>query len=234
MHPASLEALAAAGAGAPDDALAGRHLPVWLLDANEPYQPLAAGYTVLRAPGRSPSGAFDIVPKAAAVIEYAVWYDWDIGHLYDLEHVWVHVDDAGVVIAVEASMHGRRGGMDAGAGLPEMHGGRPVVLSEPGKHAHWARAEDIDAAQRERLVGECGTRAGIEGVHQGNPFAASGAYKASDRDHELARRKMQGDAFRPSFDFVAAKAEALLVPWPALAAWIPRRVALLMAALREA
>jgi putative hydrolase of the HAD superfamily len=229
MHPASLDALAAAGAGAPDRALALEHLPLWRLDRNEPYQPLAAGYTVFRAPGRSPSTAFDVVPKAAAAIEYAVWYDWDIGHLYDLEHVWVHLDAAGAVIAVDASAHGRRGAMDAGAGLPELRAGRPIVYSEPGKHAHWARPDHIDAAHQQRLIAECGPRAGIEAVHQGNPFAATGAYTATDADHDRARQKMQQDAFTPAFAFLPAKADALLMPWPALAAWIPKRVDWLMA-----
>jgi hypothetical protein len=41
--------------------------------------------------------------EAALAIEYAIWWDWDIGHLYELEHVWVYLDADRQVIRGEAS-----------------------------------------------------------------------------------------------------------------------------------
>ena len=96
----------------PDLALALRHAPLIWFDDAEPFLPQAVGYTVLRRPGHSPTFERFLrldVPggrTAAAVIEYALWTDWDIQHLYELEHVWSYVDEAGRLIHAEASWHG--------------------------------------------------------------------------------------------------------------------------------
>ena len=216
-----------------DAALAARHAPQLMLDRAEPYQPVAFGYTVFRAPGGSPSSKFHIEPQGALAVEYAIYYDWDIGHLYDLEHVWVHVGGGGEVIAVEASSHGGRLVMDAGSGLAEMAGDRPVIYAEAGKHAHWATPQQMGPADRQRLTALCGPVAGIEGVHLGNMFAAAGALMPSAADHRLARLKMRHDAFVPQFDYVAPSGVPTLMPWADLAAAIPRRVAAEMARLKE-
>ena len=211
-------------------ALAERHLPVLMLDAAEPYLPLFLGYTVFRTPGQSPSSRFAIVPQGAACIEYAVWYDWDIGHLYDLEHVWVHVDGDGAAVAVEASRHGRREPMRLANGLPELRDGRPILYPEPGKHAHWAHPDQMDRDVRRRLAMLCGPLAGHEGVHLGNPFAAAGAYDATPYDHRLARLRMQQDSFVPSVNYDRSP-EPTLMPWAELAHTIPQRVTSAIAAL---
>jgi len=219
-----------------DDVLAGRHLPVLLLDAREPYRPTHAGYTVFRTPGQSPSSKFLIEPRGAVTIEYAIWYDWDIGHLYDLEHVWVHLDGAGEVVAVEASAHGRREPMALpGGGLP-VHGHRPVLFAEPGKHAHWADGAVMAAEAGEKLKALCGPLAGVEAVHRGNPFAQGGAYRATPLADRLARLKMQNDSFVPSFSFSASSEDGegmQPLPWPELATRIPARVEALIAELPE-
>lgn len=219
-----------------DDVLAGRHLPILRLDAREPYRPTHAGYTLFRTPGQSPSSKFFIDPRGAVVIEYAIWYDWDIGHLYDLEHVWVHLDRAGEVVAVEASAHGRREPMVLpGGGLPVV-GHRPLLFAEPGKHAHWADAATLAAEAGDRLEALCGPLAGIEAVHRGNPFAQGGAYRPSPLADRLARLKLLHDRFAPSLSFSASSDEQAMLPlpWPELAAFIPARVEALMAELPDA
>ncbi len=217
-----------------DDLLAGRHLPILRLDAREPYRPTRAGYTVFRTPGQSPSSKFLVEPRGAATIEYAIWYDWDIGHLYDLEHVWVHLDAKGEVTAVEASAHGRREPMLLpGAQLP-VEGHRPVLFAEPGKHAHWADATALAAEAGDRLMALCGPLAGAEAVHRGNPFAQGGAYRVLPFADRLARLKMLNDRFVPSFSFSASSEDGQgmqPLPWPELAAFIPARVETLMAEL---
>lgn len=207
-----------------DADLAARHLPILRFDRNEPYYPAFAGHTVFRQPGASPSSKFIVEPIGAAAIEYAIYYDWDIGHLYDLEHVWVHLDADGAVAAVEASAHGRREPMAVHSGLPEMDGPRPVLYAEPGKHAHWADPLAMREGARDLLVAQCGELAGHEGVHRGNPFFAAGRYDVSARDDRLARLKMQADRFTPSFDFAGAGQAPTLIPWPELAETIPARV----------
>lgn len=209
------------GQGA-DHALALRHQPIVRIDQSEPYLPLVMGYTLLRAPQKSPSCRHQITPQGATCIEYAIWYDWDIQHLYDLEHIWVHLDANGSPTAVEASFHGQKVAMPAA-----WQGARPVLYAEPGKHAHWADGQMMQAQMGARLTEWCTTGAGAEGVHLGNPFAAAGQISATPLDHRLARRKMQRDAFTPSFAFTDAP-DARLTPWPDLAAWIPARVAALI------
>ncbi|MEF2070303.1 HAD family hydrolase [Consotaella aegiceratis] len=224
------------GAPGPDFDVVHRHRPLLRLDANEPYRPSALGYTVFREPAPSPSSKFEIVPRGAVTVEYAVWYDWDIQHLYDLEHVWVHLDAAGTVLAVEASFHGKRLDMVHADGLPEMRDGRPILYCEPGKHAHWADG----ALMRDRAGSEiwamCSLLAGRYRVHTGNRFAQAGAFAPTPLDDRLAELKLARDGFTPSFAFTRDGDEQggpALVPWPLLEAWIPARVRRLMAGLPE-
>ena len=95
-----------------------------LFDACEPFLPLAAGYTLFRQSGPSPSFrqgfAVDLAPPghppARLAIEYAIWWDWDIGHLYELEHVWVYVDEGGRVVRCAGQLE-RISLIPAGSGL---------------------------------------------------------------------------------------------------------------------
>lgn len=159
------------------------------------------------------------------MIEYAVWYDWDIQHLYDLEHVWVHVS-GDQVAAVEASFHGQRVPMDV-----TLTDGRPVLFAEPGQHAHWPDVAAMQTRSGPLIARMCGEEAGAGGVHLGNRFAAAGLIKASALDHRLATRKLQRDRFAPTWDFTLDSEAATLTPWTALETWIPRRVASLIADL---
>lgn len=105
----SVEALLASPQDSVEHALAARYAPIIQFDAREPFLPLAAGYTVFRTDADSPSFPRRIElsptgqPPAATAIEYAIWWDWDIGHLYELEHAWVYLDSDGQVVRAEAS-----------------------------------------------------------------------------------------------------------------------------------
>src|SRR5262245_37989710 len=82
-----------------DFELAARHAPILFFDHEEPFRPSRVGYSVLREPADSPVDPrrrldgptplrFDL-SGLEAVIEYGIWWDWDIQHLYELEAVWV-------------------------------------------------------------------------------------------------------------------------------------------------
>lgn len=205
--------------------LARRHMPALFLDLDEPYLPAAIGYSLHRTISPSPSSKFEIAPKGDVTIEYAIWYDWDIQHLYDLEHVWVHLGHGGDVLAVEASFHGQRVPM-----TPRIEDGRPLLFAEPGKHAHWADASAMMRQSGSYLDGVCGAEAGTGGVHLDNPFGHAKTITATPLDHRLARRKMERDAFTPSFTFCRA-IDPPLMTWADLKAWIPGRVGDLIAGL---
>lgn len=108
-------------------------------DAAEPFPIRRVGCTLFAAPGHSASfpGLF-WDPKAAGaeyILEYAVFYDYDIQHLYDLEHIWVAVGSGGQVTDCWSSFHGMR---LRASGVPELFrldGTHPILYAQPGKHA---------------------------------------------------------------------------------------------------
>src|SRR5689334_11010671 len=90
---------------AADYDLARRHAPRLRFDRSEPFLPSVVGYTVFRQAGQSPSFPREVTlpARAALAIEYAIWWDWDIQHLYELEHIWVYLDAGEQIVAVDAS-----------------------------------------------------------------------------------------------------------------------------------
>src|SRR5215207_3693683 len=133
-------ALLAAPAEPEAHALAARYAPLIRFDQREPFLPLAAGYTLFPADAPSPSFPRHVTLSAPdrrsahLAIEYAIWWDWDIQHLYELEHVWVYLDASGQLIHAEASWHGGFQAMRYDAVVPR-EGEHVLICSEPGKHA---------------------------------------------------------------------------------------------------
>lgn len=217
-----------------DHDLALRHAPHIRFDRYEPFLPSIVGYTIFRQNAPSPSFPRDIKlpPGASCAIEYAVWWDWEIQHLYELEHIWVYLDIDGSLINAEASWHGGYNIMDDGEGLPVKQG-RLVVCSEPGKHAFAPSPKWLlDRADVTRRC--CGAEAGraalivtpiFEGIIKSrNPVA-----------NRVVLSYLECHAFEPAFDFTNRFAldSATFVPWKALFAYIPRRVAWLVDELRR-
>ncbi len=223
-------ALLAASPDTEARALAARYAPIILFDLREPFLPLAAGYTLLPADAPSPSfprtiglGAADR-PDAQLAIEYAIWWDWDIQHLYELEHVWVYVDAAGRVIDAEASWHGGFQSMRHN-GVSALEGDHVLIYSEPGKHAFaphagWfvERAAPHPRATTEALAGMGGLLVTqlFQGLIVRTPLADT-----------LARTYLARQAFTPSLVFEQRFTfePAQLVPWAALHDWVPQRIA---------
>jgi len=228
MHkPSMITALLETPQDADERALAARHAPIILFDRHEPFLPLAVGYTLFRTAGPSPSFRqgyrIEIASPAELAIEYAIWWDWDIGHLYELEHVWVWIDAAGEVVSVRASWHGDQHDMRLDGKL-WVENGHPVVYSEPGKHAFaptpgWfkKRAAEFKRPETSALAGVGGVLASeyIYGVVRKTPF-----------NDLLARSYLAQQAFTPTWDFTQRFeiTPQMLVPWPALRAWMPERV----------
>lgn len=227
----NLHALLLAGsAGDPDHALAARYAPVIRFDEREPFLPLAAGYTVFRADAPSPSFPRLLTlrpadaPPAALAIEYAIWWDWDIQHLYELEHVWVYVDDAGSVVHCEASWHGGHHAMRHNGDVPR-EGERVVVCSEPGKHAFAPDPAWFAPRAAPHPRGVTDALAGMAGLLVKDLFQAN--VRSTPQIDTLVRTYLARHAFTPSYRFTRRVliAAAQLVPWPALRAWVPQRIA---------
>jgi putative hydrolase of the HAD superfamily len=210
--------------------LAHRNFPLILFDVMEPFMPLRVGYSVFKR--RSDSKAdyrrkldsearlrFNL-DGLATIIEYGVWWDWDIEHLYELEAIWTYLDAKGKVISIEASWHGGYNEMRVGGSIP-VHNGRFVVYSQPGKHAF---APEPGWFDRESTIKSCSRNAGSGGVHVTPLF--EGRLPKDDSLDGIVRGYLKRKAFVPSFRFTRewSMPREAFMPWEELQSWIPLRV----------
>jgi len=212
-------------------ALAAHYAPILLFDAREPFLPLAAGYTIFRQSGCSPSFrqgfTIDLAPSgqppASLAIEYAIWWDWDIGHLYELEHVWVYVDANGQIVRGEASWHGDYHDMRQGGRLA-LEGDHLIVYSEPGKHAFAPTPEWFYKRRQKFKRSETRELAGAGGILLA-PYIKDHV-KPTPLKTRLVHTYLARHAFEPSWDFTRRFqfTPEMLVPWPALRDWMPGRI----------
>jgi len=209
---------------------AARYAPIILADEREPFSIVAVGYEIFDAETDSPS----FVPRrrvewssvgypATRAIEYALWWDWDIGHLYELEHAWTFVGADGRVVAVEASWHGMHGQAEID-GKPVVEGTHPVLLAQPGKHAMAVNIEPFNEI-REWAELEAGPEAGKGGVLETELFR--GRMPKTPQHDARVTAYLKRLAFIPSWKFTKRFliTREMLVPWQTLEAWIPARVA---------
>lgn len=218
-----------------DHELALRYAPRIRFDLREPFLPSVVGYTVFRQMEKSPSFPREIVlpPNAALAIEYAIWWDWDIQHLYELEHIWVYVSEQGEIVASDASWHGGYHAMlDENDAIP-MEDGRVTLYSEPGKHA-FAPVMDWLIERRPTTEAGCTRRSGVMGVHV-TPLFDGLIPDRKPLNNNVVRAWLERQAFTPTYDFSQRfdLSSAVFVPWGQLFAWIPSRVAWWAAYLRE-
>lgn len=113
------------------------YFPYLYYDKKEPFPVKLVGYHIFRYTGKSLSFDREIVvdrQKVDYVIEYAIYFDYDIQHMYDLEHIWIYVGKDGTVVDAECSSHGRF--LNCWRYRPIAEDGRRITLySQPGKHA---------------------------------------------------------------------------------------------------
>ena len=226
-----LSTLLSAPQDAGEHALAARYTPMLRFDAREPFLPLAAGYTIFRQ--SEPSSSFmrgrrvelapDDQPPSKLAIEYAIWWDWDIGHLYELEHVWVFLGAEGQVVRGEASWHGGYHDMRHDGALA-LEGNHLVVYSEPGKHAFAPIPAWFEERRRRFKRSETSALAGASGILLA-PYIAD-AVQVTPLKNRLVHTYLSRHAFEPSWDFsqVFHFAPEMLIPWPALRDWMGARV----------
>ncbi len=213
--------------------LALRYAPTLMFDENEPFYPVRVGVTAFRAAGASPSFrrrfAFDD-ERLDAIVEYAIYWDYDITHLYELEHVWVWVGKDGAVLDCEASFHGK-----ALKGLLEdrsnLDGQRVRLYSQPGKHAFSPLVDAFkllpDASR------SCGEDAGKDGLLATAAF--QGAYDTSPDIDRDVREYLQRHRFAPAWRFAPYElSEELFASWEELRREVPARIAARLGDIREA
>jgi hypothetical protein len=202
-----------------DRALALRYAPRIMFDSREPFMPRYIGVSILDSSGSSPSFRRSVeVPEGGFAIEYAVFWDWDIQHLYDLEHLWVFVGPDGKVADAEGSFHG----MYIRALLPDrsnLEGDRVTAYSQPGKHAFAPLPLVFQLIPGFELATSAG--AGLEGALIGGPL--EGRIEREPWWDEAARDYLRERAFEPSLEYRPYVLEpSVLVPWEELNAALPK------------
>ena len=73
---------------------------------DSPFQRCSAGRVRHRRSDRHLDLGIPGGGRAAAIVEYALWTDWDIQHLYELEHACGVLDAEGELVHAEGSWHG--------------------------------------------------------------------------------------------------------------------------------
>ena len=212
-----------------------RHAPIIHYDAADTIPLRAVGYAVFRetAASRSFPGRKVEVPQGAAcTVEYACYFDYDIGHMYDLEHVWVTVSPEGEVLDAQGSFHGKYLSVlvpDWPGSIPPENG-RVHAFCQPGKHAFLAAGEITRLFPN--WYGCCARAEG--GVLLGNPFCAAHSptgedlFTPTDADNRRAARYLREElSFAPTLDFSRAEIPdaGLFMTWPELFERIPGWIA---------
>jgi hypothetical protein len=202
-----------------------KYFPYLYFDREEPFFPRRVGYTVFDSSGPSPSFRREITFKTAAVksvIEYAIYWDFDITHLYDLEHVWVFVGWDGAVADCECSFHGKylKGLLDQGGNLEDQTHVR--LFSQPGKHAF------SPLAQMFQLLPDFWDATTVNVGRDGlcvTENIARGRYRTNPEIDGKIREYMQIYRFRPMLKYQKyVPPPELFAPWPVLDREIPEMV----------
>lgn len=200
-------------------------------DRAEPFALKGIGYTVYRdtpdhAAQPSPScRRFIKAPEGGIAIEYAFYYDFDIQHLYDLEHAFVYLNAEGAVTGVESSFHGKFLNSMI-EGVLEFEDRHPVLYVQPGKHALMPAPEyfrlviDRNSACREE-AGEAGFL--IMPMFEGRLFTDD------ETNRKVKAYIRETYAFDPTWEFTAEspdgrREEELLMPYGELDENIVRRL----------
>lgn len=209
-----------------DLSLAAAYVPHLRYDKAEPFALQGIGYTIYRESLKSPSCRRVIeAAEGGLVIEYAFYYDFDIQHLYDLEHSFVYLDGSGKVTGVESSFHGKFLNSMI-ENVLEFEDNHPVLYVQPGKHAllpapdYFKLVIDRDTA--------CNKNAGEAG------FLIMPMFEDRLSTNEETDRKVESYirshyAFAPAWEFTAEspdgrKESELLMPYRELDEMIAERL----------
>lgn len=201
-----------------DHALAAAYLPRLFYDKAEPFSLQGIGYTVYRSTAQSPSCRRVIeAPEKGVAIEYAFYFDFDIQHLYDLEHSFVYLNEEGTVTGVESSFHGWFLNSMIEQVL-RFEDGHPVLHVQPGKHALLPSPDYFKLLLDRNTV--CRETAGKDGFLI-MPMFEDRLSTDPETDRRVETFIREKYAFTPSWEFGpespnGGQAETLLMPWQEL------------------
>jgi len=203
--------------------LAKQYAPILKMDMNEPFLPYAAGVTLFEKEAASPSFRRNIEfsSQTKLVIEYAIFWDYDIQHLYDLEHIWIYVNHEGAVYYCEASFHGKYF-----KGLQKdhrnLHGNHVMLFCQPGKHAFSPIVEVFDLIPKVELASN--ETAGCDGLLV--PWLFQDEFATSpELDRKVEAYIKNRFSFTPKGQYVSYTfSDEQLISWEQLKVVIPERI----------
>ena len=208
------------------DRIAFDYAPIIFMDKKEPFAIKKVGFTEYHVNGcRSDSfnRTFDFAnfEGAVRVLEYAYYLDYDIQHLYDLEHIWVYLDNEGRVAGAEGSYHGRfLNAMNKTFGEDAVQKGKRIKMySQPGKHA--MLSDPALMYLYSELYPSCDRLAGIYGLDAPERFITDLKLTTTENKKVIDHIR---DHFRfvPSMEFEEVSiSEADYMSWEELAERIP-------------
>lgn len=195
--------------------LARTYVPHLRYDRKEPFPLEGIGYTLFKGKEKSPSCRRVLeAPPGGVVIEYAFYYDFDIQHLYDLEHAFVYLDGEGNITGVESSFHGKFLNSMI-EGVTRFEDNHAVLYVQPGKHAL------LPAPEYFRLVIDrnraCNKDAGEAGFLIA-PMFEGRLFTDARRDRKVQEFIRGKYAFEPAWEFTdkspdGRSTEELLMPY---------------------
>jgi len=198
-----------------------RYAPILRFDSREPFLPSRVAVTLFSRSSHSFSfpRTVKIPDKAECVLEYAIWWDWDIQHLYELEHIWVAIDSRGKVVNVEGSWHGTYRRFQTF----QERDGHPVVYSQPGKHAFSSDPKKFPLIST--MLG-CTLFAGNMGLLVNELFEKELSPLKTPEVDALIRSYLRYYAFFPSFRFTRefSFTPEMFTSWQELREYIPVRI----------
>ncbi|MDF2800729.1 MAG: hypothetical protein K0S61_632 [Anaerocolumna sp.] len=207
-----------------DKELAVKYAPYLYFDKQEPFKIDNIGYSILRNTRKSPS--FDRMiyvdkENVAFVIEYQLYYDYDIQHMYDLEHFWVYVDRDGNVCNGEVSAHGSCLNCYQ-YGRKVIEGTHIPVYVQPGKHAMLPEGNLFKLYSNYEIV--CNKLAGVDGLLVPEMFKDM-IIKDSYTDYLVCTYIRDHFSFQPSLEFYHEIYNIdIIVTWEELSIIIPKRI----------
>ena len=208
------------------DKLAIEYAPIIFMDKKEPFPIKKVGFTEYHVNGcrsNSFNRSFDFgnFEGAVRVLEYAYYLDYDIQHLYDLEHIWVYLNGDGAVVGGEGSYHGRfLNAMNRTFGEESVQSGKRIrMYSQPGKHAMLSDPRLMYLYTE--LFSSCDRLAGISGLDAPERFLANIKITPSENQKVIDHIR-DHYTFVPCMEFEEVEiSEDDYMSWEELAEMIP-------------
>nr|WP_297703775.1 hypothetical protein [uncultured Butyrivibrio sp.] len=188
-----------------------KYSPIIFMDKKEPFRIRKVGfceYTENRVKSSSFNRIFDFenFPGACRVLEYTYYLDYDIQHLYDLEHIWVYLNDKGIIAGAEGSFHGRflnayrfiNESNSSDTNVTILNDSHVSFYSQPGKHAMLASPKLMYLYSE--LFSSCDRLAGIHGLDAPDEYVKD--IHISEADNEkIVNYIRENYSFTPSMEF---------------------------------